>query len=388
MAKKMRTEGGRSNAAVWSELPPKTLALIGKRLESRIDICKFRSVCKNWRASLPLSKNPNFLNPFFPRQIPNPVSLPFNNQGYDNIDLVPITVFLVKPLDSQLHFDAKGWILTVEERQPGKLRLLYPISRDPISILQKSIPKTLNLSNFRVSEIGKGYCFRSFSGSISDCKVVYSNSANQFSHIAYDFTATVLYSLGNLFGLKSHEGKWEFERINSFLWFKDIICYKGTIYAVAGGGNLYVIDHLTFKVTDTVVDCFVCAPDNAIQLVESCQELLLVVKDVIKVYRLNEVQKKWEAVQTLGDRIMFLSIDCCFFLSTENLLWDKGNFIVTSSCMNPLRSKCIEVAENFGIYISCLEDVVKKIHKSNFEAISCMLWPPSTWCPLGLSKII
>uniref|UniRef100_A0A803L897 KIB1-4 beta-propeller domain-containing protein n=1 Tax=Chenopodium quinoa TaxID=63459 RepID=A0A803L897_CHEQI len=377
-----KTRVRRKIATRWSDLSPETLLRIGNRLESRLDVSRFRSVCKNWRASLPLPRNPSFLTPFFPRQIPNPISLPFNKQGYDNIDLVPISVFFVKRLDCQLDNDSKGWILTVEERQPGKIRLLYPISRDPISNFPKNLPKTLNLSDFRVSEIGKGCCFRSDSGSISDCKVVvYSDSAQQLYATATDFTAVVLYSLGNLFGLRLNGGFWKFEKINSFLWFKDIICFRGTFYAVAGGGKLYVVDHLTFKVTDTVVDCFVCAPNCAIQLVESCQELLLVVKDDIKVYKLNVVLQKWEAVQTLVDRIMFLGIDCCFLLSTENVLWHKGNFIVSSSSLNSLRSKWVELTENFGIYISCLEDVVKKIHKTNFEAISCMLWPPPTWLP-------
>ncbi|XP_021750845.1 F-box protein SKIP23-like [Chenopodium quinoa] len=43
---------GRHRVVDWSDLPPELLLEIGKRLKFRLDVLRFRSVCKSWRSSL------------------------------------------------------------------------------------------------------------------------------------------------------------------------------------------------------------------------------------------------------------------------------------------------------------------------------------------------
>ncbi|XVF45604.1 hypothetical protein PTKIN_Ptkin02bG0219700 [Pterospermum kingtungense] len=49
--------------ADWSQLPPELLPLIAKRLETRFDVLRFRSVCSSWRSSFPpiLYPSPQYL---------------------------------------------------------------------------------------------------------------------------------------------------------------------------------------------------------------------------------------------------------------------------------------------------------------------------------------
>ncbi|CAN1122216.1 F-box protein At2g17690 [Linum perenne] len=58
----------------WKDLPDDLLAAIGHRLDSRIDVFRFRSVCNSWRSSVPFPNSDEQVPPVTVR-LPYPVSI-------------------------------------------------------------------------------------------------------------------------------------------------------------------------------------------------------------------------------------------------------------------------------------------------------------------------
>ena len=66
----------------WSALPMELLPLIGKTVQARIDVVRFRSVCASWRSFIPPLREISPLPLPFPYPI-NPTGVEaFNNQGF------------------------------------------------------------------------------------------------------------------------------------------------------------------------------------------------------------------------------------------------------------------------------------------------------------------
>ena len=136
----------------WSALPMELLPLIGKTVQARIDVVRLRSVCASWRSSIP---------PL--RGISSPLLLPFpfpiNSAGGQTF-LSQSTIYRLEPPDDNPNLStcsSKSWLVKVEEFEPGRVRLLNPLSSLHISFLPDSFPKVINLLDFRVVEVGKEY---------------------------------------------------------------------------------------------------------------------------------------------------------------------------------------------------------------------------------------
>ncbi|XP_021762794.1 uncharacterized protein LOC110727541 [Chenopodium quinoa] len=256
-------------------------------------------------------------------------------------------------------------------------------------------PKHLNLFEFRVSEIGKGYLIRRTplriidphldrNISIEGCKVVLCLNPAQKSVYATDCTAILLYSDGTLMGFRLGNKDWGYVCQSLVLRFRDVLWFKGMVYAVDDGGRLYVIDHITLHVTETVVDHRIFDGPHSFRLVESSNEVYLFV-DVRKVYKLNQMQHKWDEGKSLGGKAVFLGFDCCFMVSTQNILSHGGDFvlfnesILKDSYIN--KSEFKEVAKGLGIYIYCFaaSDGTNSQPDLFYQALCNLLWPPSSW---------
>ncbi|XP_021762678.1 F-box protein SKIP23-like [Chenopodium quinoa] len=384
-----KTSRCRKREVDWSELSPEVLLAIGKRLESRIDVCKFRSVCIKWRSSLPLPQNPNFSNPLLPLQlqIPKANPLPFS-KSFHIFTLVATTVFLVQPLDfDPNNSDSKCMILSVEERKPGKFRNLYPVSRKPVSFKDPTFPKSLNLAEFRVTEIGKGYLLRVLAKSnyaehgYDGCKVILCLNSDETCpyNAADNCTAIVLYTDGTLIGLNLRDGNWRYVHQSLVRRFKDVLWLRGLVYAVDDGGRLYVIDHLTLKVIETIVDHPILTGFHAISLVGSSDEVYLIVVSCKKTYKLNQMQRRWVEMKTLGNRMVFLGFDGSFMVSTKSLFDCDGNIVIFNreifGAYQFNESVFREAARDLGILMYSEGTGVAL----SYETVSNALWPPPTW---------
>uniref|UniRef100_A0A803MFS1 KIB1-4 beta-propeller domain-containing protein n=1 Tax=Chenopodium quinoa TaxID=63459 RepID=A0A803MFS1_CHEQI len=262
------------------------------------------------------------------------------------------------------------------------------LSLEVLSAIGKCLKSRIEICKFRsVSEISKGYRFCTCSGSTNEHKVVLCSSSAPTSPNSEEYTALVLYSGGFLVALsirnKILDEVREIVRESEGSWCKDVICFKESFYAVGGGGKLSAIDRMSLKLTDIVAD-LICEDFCALQLVESCQGLLLVVKNKSRVYKLNDIQHKWEAVKTLGDEIMFMDADLCFLVSTQDIFKSKGDFVVFSSVFFFRSAEYIKMTENHWVYIFCLDhggkkDSQLKSSKLSYQSIARMLWPPPTW---------
>ncbi|XP_074317881.1 F-box protein SKIP23-like [Silene latifolia] len=226
----------------WSDLPQEIISKIETRLDSAVDLCRLHSVCKNWH----YARNPNhrgLLCPFLPRIIANN-NLPFTDRHHEPVILVARAVFLVKPRGYPP--PSCGWLLTVEEMVPGKLRILYPLSKDRVQHLPSNCPKFLDFTKFKVSQVDKSYSlkYESDDTDVPDvCRVILCSKSS----------VMVLYGGGILIRMKLKSGSWSFVRHSIISSFSDVISYGGNhVRAIESKGIVRVIDHRAAKVVKTI----------------------------------------------------------------------------------------------------------------------------------------
>ena len=252
----------------WSALPMELLPLIGKTVQARIDVVRFRSVCASWRSSIP---------PL--RGISSPLLLPFpypiNSAGGQSF-LSQSTIYRLEPPDDNPNLStcsSKSWLVKVEEFEPGRVRLLNPLSSLHIRFLPDYFPKVINLLDFRVVQVGKAYKLQKSSGmNIAGVNklVLFPNSA--WTSCVEDKLIFGLFHEGKLGYVKYGDKNWTFVDDNNF-YCDDITVYKGQSYVVDGLGTVSWIDS-SMKLIQFSPPLPLCAFGNQKHLVESCGELL------------------------------------------------------------------------------------------------------------------
>ncbi|XP_074316221.1 uncharacterized protein LOC141652585 isoform X2 [Silene latifolia] len=307
-------------ASSWSDLPQEIISRIVRRLDSAINVCRLHSVCKNWH----YARNPDhrgLLCPFLPRIIANN-NLPFTVRQRDTVILVARTVFLVKPLGNPP--PSCGWLLTVEEMVPGKLRILYPLSKNRVKHLPSNFPKFLDLSKYQISQVDKSYGLKYDSDKVDvpDVRrVILCSKSN----------VMVLYGGGTLIRLSLKKGHWRFVWYSINSPFSDVISYgRNNVRAIDRIGNVHVIDHKAARVVKTISPKSLLYKAGPIMLLRSNEDLYVAAcvsrnhspsgYDLI-IYRLDEV--KLELIDVSYDsyyrRVLFVSCDWRFFLYEYNL---------------------------------------------------------------------
>lgn len=411
-------KSGSGVASSWANLPPEILSLIGKRLATPLDVSCFLSVRKKWRSSLSVpttskhypNRNYGILSPFLPLQIPNSASLPFNNRPDDTLILIASAVFLVQPTDSDPN--SKGWLLTVEEREAGKLRLLHPLSKRPLGInLPSNFPNCLSLFKFRVTEISKRYSFKFASDGKDVCHVEWGSRARKVvlcsTSCITDCTAMVLYGDGILVGVRVSSGQWGYVRHSLRSPFENVGNYDNMVCALDAGGHVSLVDHMLMNVTNSIL----LGENLALRgemlrkglkslnhhVMESGGELYLIVWDydrwmsssdeAFAVYKLNKGQLKWVSVETFDHDVLFVSPEWCFLVFVNNRIRFSGKAIVyCSRCLfyaDDVRSSCslfqgYAVDLGFHLVLNELSDNYSAVRHFARD-MADMVWLAPTW---------
>ncbi|GMN28836.1 hypothetical protein TIFTF001_002187 [Ficus carica] len=320
---------GRSRAE-WSDLPKELLETIAGHLQTKTDVCRFRSVCKSWRLSVPPFKNPFFF----------PLCLPFFepiNRHQAFLSLTQSTLYyLNQPSLSPSSSSSRGWLVKIREgRDDLQNHLINPLSPLKICPFPDPFPKTLNLSNFRVFEVAKCYGLQFPNGSFGCFKVAFSPNPRPSLMIV---TSGLLWHLQ----LSGHDNRWVLiDDMISPLSYDDVVLYRGKFFAVDDYGRAVLIDPSSLGLTE-IVPRMIAREGQKKRLVKSKGELLLVdrypdkkwdksgdIKVEFRVFKLEIEQKRWVEVKSLDDRILFLGHDCSFTLPARCFGGGcKGNCIV------------------------------------------------------------
>ncbi|KAK4282814.1 hypothetical protein QN277_014143 [Acacia crassicarpa] len=395
----------------WSGLRSDLLLKIANLLDSGIDRLRFRGVCDSWRPVLPTpsrrSPSPSeSLKLPFP-MAPNPNLNP-RRQGY--FILVHSTVYCLHPRDKFTEtWKTNGcWIIKIEEtRVAGEVRLKYPLLRSTHSkTLSPGLPKGLNLLDHRVSEITKVYDLK-FVGKNSKipaavCPEIFSVQPIKVAACfkGPDFAVMAIHSYGQLSIWKNDDQKWTWlSNGRGGFCYNDVVCHKGKFYALDYSGLTISVDLSKKIVQVTPALATHRSSDDKLnkRLVSYLGDLFLLHRhpdaergslagedpdsdeDVLPTYfdvhKLNEDERKWVPVKSLGNRAMFVCDDCTFCVSTQEWGGCKKNCIYyLERFFSSDDADELQVARKVALFD--MEDCSAKLLSRVSDDYSGLFWPP------------
>ncbi|MBA0820459.1 hypothetical protein Gohar_019708 [Gossypium harknessii] len=308
--------------ADWSQLPQELLVLIAERLEARFDVVRFRSVCCSWRSSVPPK-----LYPFPPTYL--------RTQGRIEESLSHITRYTFYLLRSSRGDEIEApacWLVKIGEGSRGvKMQLLNPFSDSKLESLPRNFPKVMDLTNFQVIELGQQYI------GLYDVYI-----DHPLEPLCYDYRKKVVLQQSStncddfiIFAsfrypafLRSGEKEWTV--LENVYDIEDIISFNEKFYAIDLNGKTRVIDQ-SLNVSFLP---HVGSPGSRKFLVKSHDNLLAVEmlsnpdKGVgFRVFRMSEEDHKWDEMESLRDRILFLDFYGAVSAPASEFYWSKGNLI-------------------------------------------------------------
>ena len=165
----------------------------------------------------------------------------------------------------------------------------------------------------------------------------------------------------------------------------DICLFKGQPYATNKFGKTIMVGLDDDSSVQLVAEPLVDGGDMKF-LVESEGDLLLVDfyecirtgfpdHDPVRidVFKLNEKEKKWVKLTSLGDRVLFLNFICSFSASASDLCVSKGNCIIF---MDYLFTSDIYDGQNTCVLHL---DQGRLSSVSDSPEFSNLFWPPPEW---------
>ena len=384
--------------ADWSELPLDLLQVISNLNYTSSNTRHFRSVCSSWRSSVPPKPSTHF----------HPHTIKFFSSHLHHLDLrlAKQTIFLIS-LSSDPN---SSWVIKTEEQKLGVFHLLSPFSNK--NLIKNSNFNILELSNVNTLEIGHEYVLHSIGGNGVGDLSLYNMENEKVACVGENGNFTILSthsSSGKLLMYKSILQEWAFlegdalgyDDRSEFVYdwslrYVDVAEYDGKFYAVTDYGRTVIIDYINnSSVVVSVMVKSITGGDKK-YLVKSSDELLLVdlytcsvdeslEVNAIDVYKLENDEKKWVLLTSLGGRVIFLSKYLSF--STSNVMGLKRNCIYFSS--KNLGRKFYEKKDR-NIDDDWDEDVVKSsdeigvfdYEKGDFGSLEdskCFCWPPPSW---------
>ncbi|XVF00813.1 hypothetical protein REPUB_Repub04eG0034200 [Reevesia pubescens] len=391
--------------ADWSQLPPELLSLIPKRLETHFDVLRFRSVCSSWRSSFP------------PKVYSLPQRLPSKTKGRIDYSLGHITrntFFLVRlpGADNHKYQTAPAcWLVKIRDgNHRVKMRPLNPLSDSEL----KPLRKVLDLTNFQVIELGHEFV------ALYDIYIDHSlepQSRYYREKVAFmwssskDFMMLALFRfyLQYLAFFRSGEKEWTLlEDVDDV---QDIISFKGKFYVIEQKGRTIVVDQ---SLNSSFLE-HLGSPTSKKFLVQSGDNLLAVEmlfqassdsgaehpvnrgssfgNNVIgfRIFRLDKEELKWDEMESLGDRILFLGLRHSISASASEFYWGKGNLIFYTAGL-PIHPRIHGYSEEY--YGSEESDYSEDRHRrmfvfdldtgtasplENCPAYHNLFWPPPEW---------
>uniref|UniRef100_A0A6N2LYZ9 F-box domain-containing protein n=1 Tax=Salix viminalis TaxID=40686 RepID=A0A6N2LYZ9_SALVM len=304
----------------WADLPKELLEMIGKRLDSRIDVYRFRA------------------SPRVPLKLPKPIRA----RAY--LSQVTICrVELADDSDDSSSSSSMAWLTKVEESTNGDIQLLVPVSNRQLrSDSPGMVPKMLNLLDFRLVEITKACSLKLACGSsYGNNKAVWLPSSANRNTNEYCCDALAIFLEGKLGYRKFDEEEWKFlDETDSR--YDDILCKHilGTVYwidpslnvipysppsngcgsqksLVESDGDLYVV-HRFFDGerrawNDELYNLSFDVEYPAGWYLPICRAKTI----RIRVYKLDEEWGTWVNISSLGDKVFVLGNECSFSVSAK-----------------------------------------------------------------------
>ncbi|CAK7355610.1 unnamed protein product [Dovyalis caffra] len=285
--------------------------MISKRLDSRVDILRFRAVCTSWRCSVSL--------PSFDQELPLILDVP---------DPISVAALLFQTTISRMELVrkdpnssspslSKTWLVKVGESNYGKLQLFNPLTNQEI----KHCLAPLSLDEFMFVELSKAFLLKLPSGSSVfgiNKVVLFPVSAN--SSDGTEFGILAIFHEVELAYWKYGDENWILLDTLENAQYDDIIVYRAQVYVVDRWGTVSWIDS-SLNVIQYSPSLYSCGGQK--HLVECCGDLYV----VDRVYKLDEEWGKWIDVKSLDDKVFVLGMDCSFSFSSREFNGGKGNCI-------------------------------------------------------------
>jgi len=348
--------------ADWSQLPKDLLTLISQRIDTEIDLIRFRSICSNWRSSS-IPNHHNILPFKFPLLKYEDISIKYNdNEIIDSINktnspfchLSKRSIFLVKPPPSQLEEEQtliprRPWLIRFTQNSHGKTKLFHPLIKYPPPQQEQTLgrPRVLDFNKLSVLHLGTDFIVGKFT---------YRNQHGIYMHPDTVLAVTCHGKYPLVLGALSYcsdrpllfrdcDERWELiSNMSSF--YGDTCVFKGQLYVVHQSGRTVTIG------PDSSVELAAQplgpgSPGWNKMLVESEGRLLLLAIDQssnclsidffeldekekkwVRLMDFDEKEKKWVKSRNFGDRVFFIGRGCSFSASASDLCIPKGNCVV------------------------------------------------------------
>ncbi|KAJ8774631.1 hypothetical protein K2173_017077 [Erythroxylum novogranatense] len=415
----------------WAELPKDLLASIANCLNSD-DFLRFRGVCKSWRSSVKLCKTPAF-----PPKLPFPISsddpIHRNRRGFFSLE--HSSFYLLEPLEPRPEAPYQALLIMVKAKKDGKLCLLNPFEQvRHIGFSPKTLPKDLNLLDYRVTEITRAYSIRFNNRSKFPAPRLVNYGADYWRYrqrqelcalnvnrVVLSSTSDVMvgiYNGGTMFYMKDRDRKWTLINEGRGFKYEDVAFFEGKWYGLERSGLVAVFSSsmdLVYTISSPVSDSV-----GRRYLIESFSDLFMVHANldppenddesfryfrrydkesltyvrtdgtthqrlVFFVFKLNLKDKIWEEVQSLEDRSLFLGDNCRFSVTAKESAGCIGNHIYYEDhfdvldmdySMTGLEWREIRVFKKIGV-CNFWDGVGRPL--VCFPSLVDIFWPPPIW---------
>ncbi|KAI3426600.1 Protein DETOXIFICATION (Multidrug and toxic compound extrusion protein) [Psidium guajava] len=303
----------------WSNLPRELLSMIGTRLQTSMDVLRFRSVCSSFRSSITLPVRR------FPLRIPcSPLPDLFLRES--------AVYTLETPADAAASSRTR-WLLKLEQSRHGDMRIHSLFSRRPIASLPTNFPKVLDFLQFRMVEVCREYTleYDRRTGANRSMKKVVVHPDCVWTDL-HQFVVYFIDSYSQLCYWKYGDEK----RSHLGCGYDDIVVYEGKVCVVGKTGSVSQIDS-SFRLRRL-------SPPieggnhggSRKRLVVSSGDLYAVDTCItphgkrwsdFRVHRLDQQRGRWEEVRSLGNSAFFLCSLCSFAVSARAFDGCEGDCI-------------------------------------------------------------
>ncbi|XP_024036622.1 uncharacterized protein LOC18037279 [Citrus clementina] len=266
----------------WIKLPKDLRVSITKRL-TRNEILVLRATCNRLRYLVPFPQRP--VSPNSTLNIPSPVSSAVCDSSL--LSLTQSTLYIIRPIYNTPAVAGCTcmWLVNVEELNSGRVRVKDPLTGALFRNLpNNSLPNSLNLLDYRVTEIAQSYGL-GLASDHDDCKgrnayfvqkVVVSPCFEDDS-----FTIMAIYSMKKLGIWRKNDPNWTQIPIgDGRVYVEDIAFHKGKFYALNQTGLTIAVEPKSFEVNEIVAPNPKFNGTGIKHLVKSFQDLFLVFKQI------------------------------------------------------------------------------------------------------------
>ncbi|KNA10276.1 hypothetical protein SOVF_145930 [Spinacia oleracea] len=330
----MNRETSRKKLALvdWSELPKELLEKISGGLIglSGPDYLTFRKVCRKWRDSCPPPTNLFF--PGFPLEIPTYLGR--------EVVLFPSFIYVLRLPLHKCNPTTTSWIVQVDEFNPGKLQVRNPVTNNRLYV--DNFPETLNFNDYSSLPYAISYNLRLSTGNddVFDSRCYpWRDYPVKTKSILLECGMVVVLSLGQvgMLGILKVNGDWKFTDFGYNGRFDDIEVFKEHICVLTRFGKSFLINGADGKLISLISKPLSKSyvGDRRKLLTAYGDDLYMIARGEceFKVFKLNGKLQQWERVNSLGDKILFVSYDKCFLLDADYLpVFERNCILFPKNC--------------------------------------------------------